>query len=81
MTEFLRPGYSNISCTEDHFAFSSAVMPTELEVSLKNKNKVFLKRIQFLNLFVREKGKLFISIQRQNSIPFKQLLYSERNTC
>ena len=32
MTEILRTGYLNILCTEDQFAFSGAVMSTELEV-------------------------------------------------
>ena len=43
-TELLKPGYSNISCTEDQCAFSGAVMSTELEVSTEK--KVFLKRLQ-----------------------------------
>ena len=60
MTELLRPGYLNISYTEDQCAFSGAVMSTELEVSIEKKEKVFLKRVQlFFNLFVREKGKLY----------------------
>ena len=45
-TELLRPGYSNISYTEDQCAFSGAVMSTELEFQLKKKDKVFLKRLQ-----------------------------------
>ena len=62
MTELLRPGYSNISCTEDQCAFRSAVMFTELEVSIEKRDNVFLKRLQlFFNLFVREKGKLYLS--------------------
>ena len=36
-TELLRPGYSNNSCTEDQYAFSGAVMSTELEVSTEKK--------------------------------------------
>ena len=44
-TEFLRPGYSNISCTEDRCAFSGAVMSTELEVSNEKKD-VFVKSLQ-----------------------------------
>ena len=36
-TELLRPGYSNISCTEDQCAFSGAVMSTDLEVSIEKK--------------------------------------------
>ena len=47
-TELLRPGYSNISCTEDQYAFSGAVMSNvsnELEVSIEKKI-VFLKRLQ-----------------------------------
>ena len=44
--ELLRPGYSNISCTEDQCAFSGAVMSTELEVSFEKKDKQFLKRLQ-----------------------------------
>ena len=36
-TELLRPGYSNISCTEDQCAFSGALMSTELEVSIEKK--------------------------------------------
>ena len=47
-TKLLRPGYSNISCTEDQCAFSGVMISTELEVSIeKKKDKVFLK-----NLFV-----------------------------
>ena len=34
-TELLRPGYSNILCTEDQCVFSGAVMSTELEVSME----------------------------------------------
>ena len=45
-TELLRPGYSNISLTEDQCAFSGAVMSTELEASIEKKEKVFLKRLQ-----------------------------------
>ena len=71
-TELLRSGYSNISCTEDQCAVSGVVISTEL------------KRLQlfFFNLFVRETEN-YISIQRQHSIPFKQLLAvtSERKTC
>ena len=44
MTELLRPGYLNVSCTEGQCAFSGAVMSTELEVSIEIKDKVFLKR-------------------------------------
>ena len=36
-TEHLRPGYSNISCTEDQCAFSCAVMSTELDDSIEKK--------------------------------------------
>ena len=61
-TELLRPGYSNISCTEDQYAFSGAVMSIELEVSIEKKDEVFLKRLQlFFNLFVREKGGLYLN--------------------
>ena len=61
-TELLRPGYSHISCTDDQCAFSGAVMPIELEVSIDKKDKVFLKRLQFLfQPFVREKGKLYLN--------------------
>ena len=45
-TEPLKPGYSNISCTEDQCAFSGAVMSTELEVSIEKKDIAFLKRLQ-----------------------------------
>ena len=37
MSELLRPGYSNISCTEDQCAFSGAVMSTELELLIEKK--------------------------------------------
>ena len=37
-TELLRSGHSNISCTEDHGAFSGAVMSTELEVLIEKKD-------------------------------------------
>ena len=41
-TELLRPGYSNISCTEDQWAFSGALMSSELEVLIeKKKDKCF----------------------------------------
>ena len=65
MTELLRPGYLNISCTEDQCAFSGAVMSTELEVSIQKKRQsVFEKTtIIFFNLFVREKGKLYLNIK------------------
>ena len=43
MKELVRPGYSNISCTEDQCAFSSAVMSTDLEVSIEKKYSVFEK--------------------------------------
>ena len=37
-------------------------MSTELEVSIEKKDKKFLKRPQsFFNLFVREKGKLYLN--------------------
>ena len=39
-TELLRPGYPNVSCTEDHCAFSVAVMSTEMEVAIKKKVQV-----------------------------------------
>ena len=43
-------------------AFSSAVMSTELEVSIYKNDKVFFKRLQlFFDLFVREKGKLHLN--------------------
>ena len=48
MTELLRPGYLNISCTEDQCAFSVAMISTELEVSIEKKDKVFLKRPQLV---------------------------------
>ena len=62
-TELLRPGYSNISCTEDQCTFSGAVMSTELEVSIEKKREnVFEKTtIIFLKLFVRQKGKLYLN--------------------
>ena len=60
--EILRPGYLNISCIEDRCAFSGAVMSTELEVSIEKKDNVFLKSPQlFFNLFVREKGNLYLN--------------------
>ena len=46
MTELPRPGYSNISCTNDQCVFSGALMPTELEVSTEKKDKLFLKRLK-----------------------------------
>ena len=49
-TEHLGPGYSNISCTEDQCAFSSAVMSTELKVSTEKKDKMFQKRLQIFFL-------------------------------
>ena len=50
MTELLRPGYLNISCTEDHRAFSGAVMSIELKFKLrKRRGSVFEKaRMIFL---------------------------------
>ena len=45
-TELLRPGYSNILCTNDQCVFSGALMPTELEVSTEKKDKLFLKRLK-----------------------------------
>ena len=42
-TELLRPSYSNISCTEDYYAFSGAVMSTELEASIEKKDGVLEK--------------------------------------
>ena len=39
-TELLRPGYSNISCTEDQCAFCGAVMSTESEVSIEKKKQI-----------------------------------------
>ena len=77
-TGLLRSCYSNISCTEDQCVFSGAVMSSELEVSIEKKDKVFLKRLQLsLNLFVREKEKLYKSIQREHVLFFKQLLVKE----
>ena len=62
MAELLRPGYSNISFTEDQCAFSSAVMSTKLEVSIEKKNSVFEKtEVIFFNLFVREKEKSYLN--------------------
>ena len=63
-TELLRPGYSNISCTEGQCAFSGAVMSSELEVSIEKIDEVlaFFKRLQlFFNIFVREKRKLYLN--------------------
>ena len=79
-TELLRPGYSNILCTEDQCEFSIAVMSTELEVSIeKNKDKVFFKRLElFFKLFVREKGKLYLSTK--GAFYTFQAVASERNT-
>ena len=78
-TELLRPGCSNISCTQDQCAFSGAVMSTELEVSIeKIKDKVFLKRLQLFFQPFRKKERKIIS-QYKGSIPylFKQLLVKE----
>ena len=50
----------NMSSTEDKCAFSGAVMSTELKSQLRKEDKVFLKRPQ-LQLFVREKGKLYLN--------------------
>ena len=69
-TELLRPGYSNISCTNDQCVFTGALMPTELEVSTEKKDKLFLKRLKFFfNLFVRDKLKEITS-QYKGSIPY-----------
>ena len=43
-TELMRSGYSNISCTEDQCALSSAVMSNELEVSIEKKDEVFFEK-------------------------------------
>ena len=52
-------------------------MSTKLEVPIEKKMKRFLKILQlFFKLFVREKGN-YISIQREHSIRFKQLLVKE----
>ena len=70
MTELLRPGYS----------FSGTVMFTELEVSIeKKKVKCFcLKILQLFYLtFLQERKENYISIQREHSIPLKQLLVKE----
>ena len=37
--ELLRPGYSNISCTENQCAFSGALISTEMEVSIEKKRQ------------------------------------------
>ena len=57
-TELLRPGYSNISCTEDWCSFGGSVMSTELEVSTEKKSVFEKTTIIFFNLFVREKGSI-----------------------
>ena len=69
-TELLRPGYSNISCTEDQCAFSGALMSTELEVLVeKKKDKVFLKRLQLcFKPFCKRERK--ITSQYKRSIPY-----------
>ena len=60
-TELLRPGYSNISCTEDQCAFSGAVVSTELEVSIEKKRYGVSENTSIIfNLFVREFGKLYL---------------------
>ena len=50
-------------------------MSTELEVSIEKKDKVFLN--YFFNLFVREKGNLYLSTKGEHSIRSKQLLVKE----
>ena len=42
MTELLRPGYSNISCTEDQCAFSGVAMLTELEVLIEKTDPIVI---------------------------------------
>ena len=43
----MRRDYSNISSAEDQCEFSGALMSTdELEVQLRKKDKVFLKKLQ-----------------------------------
>ena len=68
-TILLRPGYSNISCTEDQCAFCGAVMSTELEGSIEKKNEVFLKRIQlFFYPFCERERKIICHYK--GSIPY-----------
>ena len=56
-------------------------MSIELEVSIEKKKmnlRVFENTtIVFFNLFVREKGKLYLNTKGQHSIFFKQLLVKE----
>ena len=77
-TELLRPGYSNISCTEDQWAFTGALMSTELEVSTEKKDKSIFERttIIFLTVLLESKEN-HISIQKEHSVPFQQLLMKE----
>ena len=74
-TELLRPNYSNISYIEDQYAFSDAVMSTELEVSIeKIRQSDFEKTTIIFLTFLSERKKNYISIQREHSIRFKQLV-------
>ena len=51
-TDLLRPGHSNMSCIEGQCAFSSALMSTELEVSIEKKRySVFEKLVK--GIFVK----------------------------
>ena len=67
--ELLKLGYSNISYIEDQCAFSSVVISTELEVSIEKKD--------YFLTFLLERKKNYISIQREHSIRFKQLIVKE----
>ena len=76
-TELLTPGYSNISCTEDQWGFSGAVMSTEMEVQLRKRDRVFEKITIIFLTFLLKRKENYISIQMGHSISFKQLLVKE----
>ena len=61
-TELLKPGYSNMSCTEDECASTGAVMSTELEVSIEKKDSVVVENTEIIfKPFCKRKRKLYLN--------------------
>ena len=79
-TELLRPGYSNISRTEDQCAFSGAsdVHWVRRKKKLRKKDSVFEKTtVIFFKPFCKREREIISQYKGEHSIRFKQLLVKE----
>ena len=62
-TEILRPGYSNISCTENRCVFSGAALGWKFQPQKKDKS-VFEKTTNFFQPFCRRERKIIQDISK-----------------